>query len=223
MNAYCESETLKRARTGNLEAAHELFEANQPLIRKIASKFSHFDNAIALEDLIQEGFFAIVDAVQTYDEERGSWQQALVWALKHRYNQVLPVRRRRAKTVSLDAPTGEEGTLSDCLVDERAIIDGDLLREDFRHTVHRMIRARTDEATAQILMAHDIEGVPLNEVAEGLQLSYQAMCTKRRMALLNLSKYEDLRQLYQDAYDIESLTYGRSAEEAAVLILSQTT
>lgn len=224
MSGYCEHETLERARTGDLEAVNEIYAANLPLIRRIAQKFSHFDNAISLEDLLQEGFFAIVDAVQTYDEDRGSWQQALIWELKHRYNQVLPMRRRKGKTVSLDTPSGEDddSTLGDCLMDERAVIDGELLREDFRQTVHRLIRERTDAGTAQILMAHDIGGEPLGEVAERLELSYQAMCTKRRMALLHLSKYEDLRELYRDAYEIETVTYGRSAEEAAVLVIGKT-
>lgn len=222
MMEYCEHGTLERARAGDLEAVYELYAANRPLIWKIAQKFSHIDNAISLEDLLQEGFFAIVDAVKTYDETRGSWQIALNWELKRRFEQALPTRRRRIKQVSLDTPIGEDesGTLGDCLADERAVIDGELLREDFKGTVHRLIKARTDAQTAEILMAHDIAGEPLDEVAERLGLSYQAMCTKRRMAMLRLVRYEDLRELYRDSFDIEALTYGRSAEEAAVLLLS---
>ena len=223
MMQYCEHETLEKARAGDLEAVYELYEANRPLIWKIAQKFSHIDNAISLEDLLQESFFAIVSAVKTYDESRGSWQQALNWELKKRFEQAIPTRRRKTKEISLDAPTGEDeiSTLGDCLADERAMIDGELLREDFKGTVHRLIREHTDAQTSEILMAHDIAGAQLQDVAEQLGLSYQAMCTKRRMALLRLSRYEDLRELYRDSFDIEALTYGRSAEEAAVLLLNE--
>ena len=74
--------------------------------------------------------------------------------------------------------------------------DGELLREDFKETVHRLVKERTDATTAQILMEHDIAGEQLDAIAERLGLSYQAMCTKRRIALLRLAKYEDLRELY---------------------------
>ena len=222
MMEYCEHETLERARAGDLGAAYELYTANRPLIWKIAQKFSHIDNAISLEDLLQESFFAIVSAVKTYDESRGSWQQALNWELKKRFEQAIPTRRRKTKVISLDTPTGEDEscTLGSCLADERAVIDGELLREDFKGTVHRLVRERTDAQTAQILMAHDIAGEQLDEIAQRLGISYQAMCTKRRMAILKLARYEDLRELYRDSFDIEALTYGRSAEEAAVLLLS---
>ena len=222
MTGYCERETLERARAGDLEAAYELYRINQPLIWKIARKFAHFDNAVGLEDLLQEGFFAIVDAVQTYDEDRGSWQQALSWELKHHINRMLPARRRKAAVISLDTPTGEDedSTLMGCLADGGAEIDGALMLDDFKGTVHRLIRERTDDLTFHILMAHDIAGEALGDVAEGLGQSYQTMCTKRRMALLKLAKYADLRALYRDSYDVEAVTYKRSAEEAAVLVLS---
>ena len=222
MMNYCEHETLEKARAGDLMAAHELYDANRALIWKIAQKFSHIDNAISLEDLLQEGFFAIVDAVQTYDEDRGSWQLALTWELKRRFEQAIPSRRRKVKMVSLDTPAGEDEsiTLGSCLADERAIIDGELLKEDFRQTVHRLLKEHTDAQTNMILMAHDIAGEQLNDVAEHMGLSYQAMCTKRRMALLKLKGYADLRELYRDSYDIEAVTYSRSAEEAAVLMMS---
>lgn len=225
MTGYCEHETLERARAGDLTAVHELYTVNQPLIWKIARKFAHFDNAVSLDDLLQEGFFAIVDAVQTYDEERGSWQQVLAWELKHRYNQVLPMRRRKAKLVSLDAPAGEDddSALMDCLADGGPGIDAGLMLEDFKTTVHRLVKERTDAQMHQILMAHDIGGEPLGEVAERMELSYQAMCTKRRMALRQLARYPDLRELYRDSYEIETVTYGRSAEEAAVLVMGNTT
>lgn len=221
MKDYCVTDTLERARTGDLEAVYEIYTANKPLIWKIAQKFSHIDNAISLEDLLQEGFFAIVDAVKTYDAARGNWQTALNWELKRRFEQAIPTRRRKTKMISLDTPTGEDesSTLGGCLADERVVIDGELLQEDFKSTVHRLIKERTDTQTVQILMAHDIAGEPLQDVAERLELSYQAMCTKRRMAILHLARYEDLRQLYRDSFDIEALTYKRSAEEAAVLLL----
>lgn len=223
MKEYCESGTLKKAREGDLEAVYALYSVNQALIRKVAQKLAHIDNAVGLEDLMQEGFFAIVDAVTTYDEDRGSWQQALTWELKRRFQQAIPSRRRRTKTVSLDTPVGEddEDTLCSWLADPTAITEGAALREDFKQSVHRLIREQTDEAARNIILAHDMAGEQLQDIAERLGLSYQAMCTKRRMALLRLQGCRELKDLYQDAYDIEALTYGRSAEECAVLILSK--
>lgn len=102
---YCEAETLLRAYEGDAEAAYALYEANLPLIRKIAVRYARIDYAVGLDDLMQEGYLATLEAAQAYADTDKSWAQTLVWALKRRYGQLFP--RRRQRMVSLErAPAG---------------------------------------------------------------------------------------------------------------------
>ena len=205
------NDLLVCAREGGMEAAYQLYAAALPLICSVARKFAHIDSAISMEDLLQEGFFAVLDAARSYDQDRGAWNQTLVWALKARFARMFPPRRRSMRALPYDQRVeqiaGPEGA------------DEALLAEDFRMTVRAAVHGHTDELTAQILQAHDMDGVPLADVARRLGLSYQTVCVRRRMALRRLRRIPELRALFRDDGDIETLTYGRSAEDCALGVM----
>lgn len=91
--------------------------------------------------------------------------------------------------------------------------------EGFRRSIRRAVTAHADSLAGAILAAHDIAGEPLGDVAERLGLPYPTVCARRRAALLRLRRNPELRDLYRDAHDIETLSYSRSAEECALLLL----
>lgn len=205
------NELLLRARAGGMDAAYELYAAALPLIRSTARKFAHIDSAISTEDLLQEGFLAVLDAAQDYDENRGGWNRMLVWALKKRFTQAIPSRRRAVQEVPYnqmaDQVAGPETP------------DEALLAADYRRSVHTAIHAHTNAATYRILQAHDMEGVPLVDVAQQLDLPYQTVCARRRSALRRLRHVPELQALFRDDGDIETLAYGRSAEDCALGVM----
>lgn len=202
---YCEAETLLRAykeggaqaptsgedtavpqprscdaqrgsRQVDAEAAYALYEANLPLIRKIAIRYARIDCAVGLDDLMQEGYLATLEAAQAYADTDKSWPQTLVWALKRRYGQLFP--RRRQRMVSLErAPAGA-----------LARPDAALTRTENREELHSLAAACGGDTIAQVILAHDLDGESLKSVAERLDLNYTTMCQQRRLALKRMRR-----------------------------------
>lgn len=59
----------------------ELYGQNVGLIRTIAKRYQGID----LDDAMQEGYFALLDALSYYDIDRGSFSTVLVYRLKHHF------------------------------------------------------------------------------------------------------------------------------------------
>ena len=173
---YCEAETLLRAYEGDAEAAYALYEANLPLIRKIAVRYARIDCAVGLDDLMQEGYLATLEAAQAYADTDKSWPQTLVWALKRRYGQLFP--RRRQRMVSLErAPAGA-----------LARPDAALTHTENREELHSLAAACGGDTIAQVILAHDLDGESLKSVAERLDLNYTTMCQQRRLTLKRMRR-----------------------------------
>lgn len=179
MTTYYGCEALLRAYEGDAEAAYALYEANLPLIRKIAIRHAHIDYAVGLDDLMQEGYLATLEAAQAYvDGGKWDWPQTLVWALKRRYARLFP--RRRQRLISLErAPSGA-----------LARPDAALTRTEDREDVYTLAAACGGEVIAQVILAHDLDGESLRSIAERLDLNYTTMCQQRRLTLKRMRRGE---------------------------------
>ncbi len=67
---YCENELIKRAQGGDIWARNQVIENNMPLVKKIAAK-SIQKSSLSDSDLIQEGIFGIVTAIEKFDLSLG--------------------------------------------------------------------------------------------------------------------------------------------------------
>lgn len=69
---------------------------------------------VTLDDFMQEGYLAVVEAVESYDPEAGAFSTWLMFYLKKRFWELLGFRTERKRndpintTRSLDAPIGDE-------------------------------------------------------------------------------------------------------------------
>ena len=164
------------SRQVDAEAAYALYEANLPLIRKIAIRYARIDYAVGLDDLMQEGYLATLEAAQAYADTDKSWPQTLVWALKRRYARLFP--RRRQRLISLErAPSGA-----------LARPDAALTRTEDREDVYTLAAACGGEVIAQVILAHDLDGESLRSIAARLDLNYTTMCQRRRLALKRMRR-----------------------------------
>lgn len=60
--------SLLQEEPGNTEMMYQLYENNLPLIRKIVLPYAEYE---PMEDLLQQSFFGLVEAVERYDFEKG--------------------------------------------------------------------------------------------------------------------------------------------------------
>lgn len=219
---YSDAQLITAAKSGDMQAVYALYSANMPLILKYAHRYAFIDAAFSVDDLTQEAWFAILRAVRQFDPARGTWAQVLVWAIKSQYRDCMRLyRRSRPQIVTLDqtAPEDEAAALMDCVVDKSASADVPALREDFRACVRRTLLKELDERTANTIIRHDLELEDLHSIARSLNLSYKTTTSNRRHALLRLRRSRQLRELYRDALEIDSITYHSSAEACALMLI----
>ncbi len=67
---YSENELITRAQNGDIWARNQVIEKNMPLIKKIATK-SIQKSSLSDNDLIQEGIFGVIVAIEKFDTTLG--------------------------------------------------------------------------------------------------------------------------------------------------------
>lgn len=71
---WLDEETILKAQAGDAEAREKVIENFEPLIESIASSYFnsiHMDSAVGREDLVQEGYFGLLNAMDTFDYSKG--------------------------------------------------------------------------------------------------------------------------------------------------------
>lgn len=151
-------------RQGNREYIPLLYTQIEKLLKAKARSFYNkypiicSRCGIALDDLIQEGYFAMLDAVNYYKPEDGyKFLTYIGYPLKSRYNRLTGNRSSRTKneplnnTKSLDEPLGAEDgafTIGDVIKDENseALFD-EILGNDYLEDLHNTIEKSMESLT----------------------------------------------------------------------------
>jgi RNA polymerase sigma factor (sigma-70 family) len=110
---------IASAKSGDKSSKEFLIRKYKNLVHKLAHRYPHLDH----EDLVQEGFLAVLDAVESYDEDKGaSFFTWLYWVIRGRNTKFS--RKFSCNTYSLDYIYQGEGGLPlvDLLVDEETEI-----------------------------------------------------------------------------------------------------
>jgi RNA polymerase sigma-70 factor (ECF subfamily) len=121
----------------------------------------------AIEDFIQEALLKILDNLDSFRGE----SKFTTWAQKIAVNVAFTeLRRLRWRDVSLDEMTDSKGLdfVPDMLVDHSAPPDQQAIQHIFLETLGRLIETELTDKQRQALVAVQIQGVPLEEVARRL-------------------------------------------------------
>lgn len=194
------------------------------------------------EDLIQTGFFALLDAVRAYDPASGyKLTSFLKYPLQNRFNALLGLRTVKAQNDplngcdSLDEPIGgEDGdfTRSDVMPDENAqqafedAIEGEWLRS-LRAVEEQLIDERLTEGEAAAVRGSFFEGLRLQPIADRLGVTRERVRQLQYHGLRRLRTGDAIKKLHPFMYDeyealglrgtgLSAFRYGGSATERAV-------
>lgn len=176
-------------------------------------RLSNEDRAVDVDDLIQEAYFAMVRAAETYDPEKDS--SFLNWwnfYMKTAFNSALNVRTEKGRKSichrcrSLDTPLAESDgdTLASVIQsDAGELEDADrrIWRDELRRTLTSMLRQLPDQ-WREILYKRYFEGKTLQEIAAENGASHQCICKKIQKAQIRLVK-QDRRGLLREFYEQE--------------------
>lgn len=166
-----DSELLKQAKAGDLEAFETLTARYERQIYTLALRMLH--NEQDAEDVTQQSFISALEHLETFREE-ASFKNWLFRIATHAALKVIR-KRKGLETVSLDQatdPTEEEGE-----------IRRPEYIADWRHTPDRLAHSREvqalldqalselDEKHRLVFLMRDVEGLSVRETAEELRIS----------------------------------------------------
>ena len=104
-----QKELFYRMRNGDSEARDRIIFSCLPLVMDMASKFRTNNKHVDLEDLVQEGNIALVNAVDRWDAERCSITTVATWYIRNRLIDMIHDAKYKIKNpLSLSRRASEE-------------------------------------------------------------------------------------------------------------------
>lgn len=127
-----------------------------------------------IEDFAQDALLRMLDNLHTFRGE----SKLTTWAQKIAVNVAFTeLRRRRWQDVSLDEITDAQGLdfVPDMMIDRSAGPDQQAVQHIFLETLQRLIASELTEKQRQALVAVQLQGMPLEEVARRMGTNRNAM------------------------------------------------
>lgn len=181
----------------------KLYFENKSLLYHVAKRYIwaiNKDPANSIEDLMQQGFFGLVTASETYDESLGCTFKT--WAglfIRNEIRSLLGLRSTKKcpelSAISLDKNIGsdeDEFTLLDTLEDEHAQEAFDSVEDrEIREQIRQRISAIEHSLQRQTMQLTVIDGLTQKQVAEkfGVSTSYVGRLVKEGRKALSKDPY----------------------------------
>lgn len=176
-------------------------------------RMSGEDRAVDVDDLIQEAYFAMVKAAETYNPDKES--SFLGWwnfYMKTAFNFALNIRTPKEKKSichrckSLDTPLAESDgdTLGSMIQSDAGELE-DADRRIWQYELHQTLSPMLQQLPSQwreILYKRYFEGKTLQEIAAETGTSHQCIHQKIQKAQKRLVK-QDRRGLLREFYELE--------------------
>lgn len=216
---------------GRRECILPLWEGVQRFVYREAGRWARAwqgRGGVELEDLIQAGFLAMLEAVEDYDPAKGAFLTWYALFLKTAFSEAVGCRTQGQRreplnaALSLDAPTGEEDefTLGDTLEGPDLIADAD--RRLYLEQLHSTLEAELEQLPAEqrAVLERRFYGEQTRKQiaeAEGLTLyNVQALEQHGLNALRRPQVARKLRQYLDERTDFYGLHGVHSVEGAVV-------
>ena len=150
------------------------------------------------EDLVQDGFFALLEASESWREDRGSWSTWASFYIRKAMRKTLGLSgKQQLQTMSLDIPVGENGdcSLGD-LIPDASLPDSDalLLMDDLTRAVRQAVDAIRNEQPREAIRRVYLDGLSYAEAAREMGTSLGAMKNLLKRGCTELRRNYRLRQ-----------------------------
>ena len=194
-------------KTDSKTAKAELWEQNKGIIYRLARSYYRPTSPHTLEDLVQQGYFALLKAVKSYKREKG-----------YKFTSYLPfsfqctIRGLDMNTyISLDTPIGHDGeekesTLVELIPDSSTLeeLETALNLTAERQAIYNALE-RLEPLQRDIITSIYFHGETLTSIAERLSRSIEAIRQRHQRILKDLSKDPELIELYADTIQDKQL------------------
>lgn len=191
---------VRRAAAHDPEAIELLWEKMKPLAYSVARRYTP-SSSVDLDDLLQCSFFAMLETVQNYDEDKGAFTTAFVYRIRTACATALGLRHRHVDEIAcLNAPLGEDDTDTsrvDMIEDEsiRPFYEA-IEKEELRESVRSAVAALPQEQQSVIHWRY-YRNATLQQAGDHMQKSAEQVRTLEGKALHTLRNNRVLRLLYK--------------------------
>ena len=214
MVAMTNEELVQLIKDGNRQYYHTLWEQTSKLIYRLIDKHGKsriLPNDIDFEDIQQCGYFAMVEAVRLYSEDKGlKFNTYLEYQVMTAINKTIDRGQRkrpqtaRIKEQSYNIPitdnSGNEVEWLDLIADKNTkSIYNDLELTDLQEIVWQAV-AQLPPNLKEVIVQYYFKGENLPTQAQRLGVSVSLITQRSRQAFRLLRKDKDLRQLYFEVY-----------------------
>jgi len=240
---------VTKIQAGETALMSTLWERVERLIKLLANKFynSHKERCISVgvefDDLFQQGYFALLVAVEAYDSSKGyKFSTYLNYNLKNAFNDIAKMRSANWKAIkepiSLDVPIGyskndDSRLLSDLLPDIGAeaqiekIIEQDYI-EQLRNDLYKAMRNKLNKTQYHIIEQVYFNGLTHKAVAETVgvtrtqELHESALRALARDKQLRTYRKNEIIDRYGHGFGFRTFKrLGISPQERAILELEK--
>ncbi|MBL7575750.1 RNA polymerase, sigma 27/28 subunit, RpsK/SigK [Peptoniphilus asaccharolyticus DSM 20463] len=187
---------------GNINLRNQIVIENMALVPySIKKNRSYVDGIHDYEELLQEGYYKLIKAVETFDPDLGF--KFSTYAIKY----LLSISRDRQeynKDISLDTPisTNDESlTVEETVKDDSINIESDVLDREFYKNVRLQLNFNLSSKEINIirlLYGIGTDRKSLNDIATLINVSKGEVSRIQKKALNKLRKYNYFKDLYRE-------------------------
>lgn len=182
-----DSEFIEKLRAGDAEAFDKLVVRYSGEVFGLLVRITN--DVKEAEDLMQETFLSALKAISKFrgDAELKTWLfRIAINKSKNRFRWWK--RRKREKTVSLDAPVGEsESPLSETVASDRIGPEEQVLQKERENVLNKALYELPDIFREAVILC-DIEGMSYDEIAETLEISMGTVKSRIARGRIELRK-----------------------------------
>ena len=174
-------------------------------IKRIAQRYTGYieqTGAIDMDDLVQVGRIAILDAQKTFDPDAGC--SFMGWSLnpiRNAMRKLMGYGNQKPQIVSLDEPLYDDSdqTLKDVIPDQDADdVDTTLIKTETRSEVSKQVRAalkrmKSEKQRTAVTLVW-IDGKTRQAAADEMEMQNQSFCALENYGRCSLRKDEQLKR-----------------------------
>ena len=162
----------------------KLYAENIKLLWYWANRYANacrLSAGVDLEDLVQCGFLAVIEAYKSFDKEQAAWGTWASWYIQNSIKESLGLRgKKRINAVSLNEPvTDSDGNETDRLemIEDTSLAPADecIISGELRAAVHKAVDAIPNENARQAVRFVYLEGNSHAQAAQRLGMKPEAI------------------------------------------------
>ena len=195
MNMKNENEMIKLAQNGDEIAKEMIINQYKPLVNHIIRKYYNNCQGDFREDLVSEGIFGILVAIDKYEEGKSSFFTFCFLQVRYYIQNYLrmPVKDSQNYGTSFDTAINNDGenaiTLYDVLPDNKVNIEKDFIDRESKSQMWNLIDKYCTPNEINTLRLLATDGMTYESIAKHLDTTVSAIVRRRDRALKKIQKH----------------------------------